>query len=105
MKERPILMSAPMVSERPTPETEHVAWCRYITQEPRPTRIVLCDSNAPNAFRVYHEHDVLRLETERDEARAIIRDLLTVIDGDPDPGSAFTFDTVRRARAVIGGGK
>lgn len=32
---------------------EHVAWCRYVHAHERPTRIVLCDSDAPGAFPVY----------------------------------------------------
>ena len=32
---------------------EHVAWCRYVHRHEKPTRIVLCDSDAPGAFPVY----------------------------------------------------
>ena len=36
----------------------HVAWCRYVTKHERPTRIVLCDSDAEGAFPVFrHPHD------------------------------------------------
>ena len=30
----------------------YVAWCRYVNQ-PNATRIQLCDSDAPGAFKVY----------------------------------------------------
>lgn len=33
--------------------TEHVAWCRYIENPERPTRITLCNSDDANAFKVY----------------------------------------------------
>lgn len=33
--------------------SEHVAWCRYVCRHEKPTRIVLCDSDAPGAFPVY----------------------------------------------------
>ena len=36
----------------------HVAWCRYVTKHERPTRIVLCDSDAEGAFPVFRRpHD------------------------------------------------
>lgn len=36
----------------------HVAWCRYVTKNERPTRIVLCDSDAEGAFPVFRRpHD------------------------------------------------
>ena len=36
----------------------HVAWCRYVTKHERPTRIVLCDSDAEGAFPVFRQpHD------------------------------------------------
>jgi hypothetical protein len=41
----------------PEPST-HVAWCRYVTNHKRPTRIVLCDSDTENAFAVFRRpHD------------------------------------------------
>ena len=33
--------------------SEHVAWCRYQPAKGDSTKIVLCDSDAPGAFRVY----------------------------------------------------
>ena len=42
-------------------QTDHVAWCRYIHRHEKPTRIVLCDSDAPGAFPVYR-----RPQTEKD---------------------------------------
>jgi hypothetical protein len=47
-------------------ETEHVAWCRYVTQHERPTRIVICDSDAPGAFKVYRP--ALACGVDRDAA-------------------------------------
>jgi hypothetical protein len=34
---------------------EHVAWCHYVKQHDRPTRIALCDSDAEGAFQVFRE--------------------------------------------------
>ena len=46
----------PTVRQR-APST-HVAWCRYVTKHERPTRIVLCDSDADGAFPVFrYPHD------------------------------------------------
>lgn len=36
-----------------TKPPDHVAWCRYLIEHDRPTRIVLCDSDEPGAFKVY----------------------------------------------------
>lgn len=33
-------------------EPEHVAWCRYVIEHDKPTRIVLCDSDDEGAFKV-----------------------------------------------------
>lgn len=35
------------------PPEEHIGWCRYVTGHEKATRIVLCDSDAPGAFKVY----------------------------------------------------
>lgn len=47
--------------ERPVRQREpsaHVAWCRYVTKHEKPTRIVLCDSDAKGAFPVFRRpHD------------------------------------------------
>ena len=32
---------------------EHVAWAKYVCSHEKPTRIVLCDSDKPGAFRLY----------------------------------------------------
>ena len=45
-------------ASKPSELDNYVAWCRYVTSGERPTRIVLCDSDAPGAFRVYHERDL-----------------------------------------------
>ncbi len=37
----------------PQAEREHVAWLRYIIESGKPTRVVVCDSDAPKAFKVY----------------------------------------------------
>lgn len=38
-------------------EIQHVAWCRYVTASGKATRIVLCDSDAEDAFPVFrHPH-------------------------------------------------
>lgn len=39
---------------------EHVAWCRWIRQDGKPTRIDLCDSDAEGAFPVYSWSEMLR---------------------------------------------
>jgi hypothetical protein len=46
--------SAPSVAP-----AEHVAWCRYIHKHEGPSRIVLCDSDAPGAFKVYQAASVV----------------------------------------------
>jgi hypothetical protein len=47
--------------ERPVRQRDpsaHVAWCRYVMKHERPTRIVLCDSDAEGAFPVFrYPHD------------------------------------------------
>lgn len=49
------------------PEQEHVAWCRYVFRHEKPTRIVLCDSDAKGAFKVYASPP----EPEKPEARRL----------------------------------
>lgn len=39
---------------------EHVAWCRWVREDGKPTRIVLCDSDADGAFPVYNWAEMLR---------------------------------------------
>lgn len=43
------LSAAPVVRE----PQEHIGWCCYVAAHEKATRLVLCDSDAPGAFRVY----------------------------------------------------
>ena len=45
----PRLSAAPAVRE----PQEHIGWCCYVAAHEKATRLVLCDSDAPGAFRVY----------------------------------------------------
>ena len=53
---------------QPAPAQEHVAWLRYVRAHERPTRIQLCDSDTPGAFKVY-------AAPPPDEARELLRDI------------------------------
>lgn len=61
--------------------TEHVAWVRYIYKHGAPTRIVLCDSDAEGAFKVF------RSQTVAD-------------DRAPDPGNIFDLLALARSELV-----
>lgn len=53
---------------------EYVAWCRYVIEHDKPTRIVLCDSDEPGAFKVYRS-------PRMDELDGKIRAAFTKYDG------------------------
>lgn len=55
------------------PAQEHVAWLRYVRAHDRPTRIQLCDSDTPGAFKVYAAQP-------HDEAVALLRALEPHLD-------------------------
>lgn len=44
-----------------TANDAYVAWCRYVSPVDWPTRIQLCDSDSPGAFRVFHEREHLKV--------------------------------------------
>lgn len=71
---------------------EPVAWLRYVTGHERPTRIVVCSSDHPDAFPVYrgteaqvhtkvvylyrHEDDSTQVRAPHINDHALVRDIL-----------------------------
>ena len=54
----------------------HVAWCRYVTKHDKPTRIVLCDSDAEGAFPVFRHLELSQIATAKTARELELEDLL-----------------------------
>lgn len=72
-------------------QDQHVAWCKYVPDERRGTRIKLCDSDAPGAFRVFRSapaekaralliHEQSQRSMERDALQAEVQRLTAYVD-------------------------
>ena len=68
----------------------HIAWCRFVTAHEKPTRVVLCDSDADGAFAVYrlpaataHESAAMIEECAR-HLEAVAKDFIAIGNDAPE---------------------